>query len=1357
MTITTNRNRWGALALAAAMLAMGGASGLPLPETPDNVSAGVPFTAIATAYHEDFELGDGGYVASGNAEWEHGTPVSPPEPLAGQGIQMWGTDLDGDYENSACGWLQSSPIDLTAYPAGASTGVSVARLAYRQWMHFENRYDAGLVQASADGVTWQTITPLGGYTGVPLTAARTCLGLPADGVAFLTPAAPAAQDWKLAEFDVSSYLGGTLHVRWAFGSDTSVVKRGWYVDDVLVQVGAGASATVPLPSQGTDASVPFTPLTTLYAEDFEATDGGWSASGSGAWSWGAPTAPPTTLVGSLNAWGARLNGNYLPNECAQLTSPAIAIPGAPASGAEAARLSFKMWRYLESGYDAAQVEASSDDGATWKRLTPVGGYERALTSSFAASTRACLGITTADAVWSGPSAQPRDDEWTDVAVDVTSLMGSNAMFRFTFASEADLERRGIFVDDVLLQLGAGASVDLADPMSPALVNPLWTVGGTNPSWEYGFSQETGGTLPTWSTNLDGQYNANECSWIVSQPIDTNAIPGVGRLEMTFNHVFETATTADGGAIQVSRDAGATWTTVSPVGGYGSTLSLDARDCIYAGNPASPGWSGTAALGPEAVKVSLNSFVGSTIQIRFIFGSSPTSHDPGWTIWSVALTRGAGSIPLGAELPRDPLDGKADAELLNAIAGAPDGEFRVIVTGEAHEGVADLRFSSREAYAGWFDAKAAPFMEALSTTVAASGGDVIGSWSMLPGAAVELDLDGLRAVAALPGVAHVELDGDNRIQLIEPIPDDSVSASNTQGRQQLQAEDIWALGYRGAGITVTVIDTGIWPDHEAFKNADGSSRIALFANCVDGTCDIAPAIDDHGHGTHVAGTAVGSSLYVDPTFGVFQETGVAPEARLTVAKFLNGGGGGSFAAAVDSLDWAFNDAVADLTSNSWGASGCSSSAHAVMQMVRTTTDAGMLNVFAAGNSGSGSGTIGSPACSESALSVGAIDVNKNIASFSSRGPCSDTETGGPSRICPDVVAKGVAVRSAIPRSGAGNADPTGYKSWQGTSMATPHIAGAVILAEQMKRALTGTGWDTAARAEEQVFKMTAEDLGAAGEDNTFGWGLPQLLNIYALLDSTDEANVVASFGVSSPVLRQGNSALLTFGVRNLGGAVASGDFLATLEDTNGDVTTLKSTSVALGLLDGESVSHTFTVTGSVPPGTYTFRGSFAFSWTNATSGEVVSEVIERSGAFDVKRVFVQTELAGLDARTTPGDLQSIAYSATNTGNEDASNVTIEFTVADDYVFVPGGGYDPNVPNSRYSNPAPNRVVEDKSFGRVTLVFEVGALPQGGSFSFTTEMLPTLPGTYNFLSVAKWQDGAGTRFGQGSVSSQVVGLP
>lgn len=693
--------------------------------------------------------------------------------------------------------------------------------------------------------------------------------------------------------------------------------------------------------------------------------------------------------------------------------------------------------------------------------------------------------------------------------------------------------------------------------------------------------------------------------------------------------------------------------------------------------------------------------------------------------------------------------KIHTDVISAIAGG-ENPVNVIVTGRPHVGVTADSFPSRTAAKSALTARAAGFFDAVRATVRDHGGEVLETWGIAKAVHVMASPATIERLAALSEVVAIEHDAPDAVRLIEPTPGTGLEPFNTGGRQMIQAEDIWALGFRGEGIKISVIDTGIDPSHEAFKKADGSSRITAWKDWV-GTSTT--PYDDQGHGTHVAGTATGSNLFAHPTRGVYTEVGVAPSATLMVTKFLDSGGGGSFANAINALQWSY-DQGADLTSNSWGGS-CSAST-SVITLVRQLTDLGMLSVFAAGNSGPGAGSVGGPACGESALSVGSIDQNKIISGSSSRGPCSDPDLGSGSRICPDVVAKGVSVRSAAASGSCSLCSASGYIVLNGTSMATPHIAGAVALIEQMKRFYSGTGWDTAARAEEEVLKLTTEDLGAAGPDNTYGWGLPQLLNIYALLNASDDAVIVDTFSISKTVARLGDTSTLSFGVRNMGGAIATGAFNATLTDPNGQVTVLKSSSPSLGLLDGESMTHNMVVGGSLIPGDYTFRGTFDYSWTD-TNNEVQTGSVVREGIIKVARVFIDMTLDGITAEALPIVPQNVTFTATNTGNEDAGNVKVEVTFPDDYFFVPGENFDPANLNSRFANPTPASVVEDRTFGRVTLVFNVGTLAQGESFSFTATILPTAPGTYRTLAVAKFTDGSGRGFSQGSTTIQEVSIP
>ncbi len=713
---------------------------------------------------------------------------------------------------------------------------------------------------------------------------------------------------------------------------------------------------------------------------------------------------------------------------------------------------------------------------------------------------------------------------------------------------------------------------------------------------------------------------------------------------------------------------------------------------------------------------------------------------------------------GAVQGHHDLLGIAGPELTERIESGQTDGFDVILLGPAHVGVTEARFPQRGQAMEELERRSEPFFGLVEGVTTILGGDVVKSWPAANAVKVSGDLTLLQTLAAIDGVRHMALDYVGVVGLeqdpgVDPIPDEA-GAQNSEGRKMIQAEDIWAAGFEGDGITVAVIDTGIDADHEAFKNTDGTSRVEKFADCVTDGCDEVSPYDDHGHGTHVAGTAAGSDAYDDPEHGTFEEVGVAPKADIFGVKFLNSGGGGSFEGAMDALQWSF-DNDADLTSNSWGG-GCSASS-SVITLLNQLNDLGMVSVTSAGNAGPSSNTISGPACAISAIAVGAVDGDENIASFSSRGSCTDPTEEEGDRTCPHVVAKGVAVRSAIPRSGATNADPSGYKTWQGTSMSGPHVAGAVILMEEMKRFYDGVGWDTANRAEQEMLKLTAKGLPEGGEtpNNDYGWGIAQLLPVLALLEDSDDANIIDSFSISKEEVRLSESTTLSFSVTNLGGATANGEFLAELEHPDGTLETLADETVSLGLLDGASVSETVTVQGDVLPGEYTFSASFDYTWEDG-DGEEQSGLVEHVGTFVVKRVFLEMDLEGLENETSPANRQDLAFQVDSTGNEPAFDMTLEFTFADSYEFIPGANFDPLDLNTVYADPAPDRVVENSDHNRITLIWDVGDLPEGDSFSFTSSVLPTLPGDYNFLGVGKFDDGIGQSFGQAKVWNQTVDL-
>ncbi|MFC1412115.1 S8 family serine peptidase [Streptacidiphilus sp. N1-12] len=268
-----------------------------------------------------------------------------------------------------------------------------------------------------------------------------------------------------------------------------------------------------------------------------------------------------------------------------------------------------------------------------------------------------------------------------------------------------------------------------------------------------------------------------------------------------------------------------------------------------------------------------------------------------------------------------------------------------------------------------------------------------------------------AVPALAeGVTHVWLDG-------------RVRATLADSTAQIGAPDVWSSGDTGAGVDVAVLDTGIDTAHP-----DLAGQVDASSSFVPGE-DIEDRV---GHGTHTASTIAGTGA---ASGGV--EKGVAPGAHLLVGKVLDDSGNGQDSWVLAGMEWAAQTEHAKVISMSLGdpsvvGDGSDPMSQAVDSLSAAT---GALFVIAAGNSGSAG--VSSPGSASSALTVGAVDSDDNLAYFSSTGP--RAVDGDPK---PELTAPGVdilAARSQYMADGSGY-----YTTMSGTSMATPHVAGAAAL-------------------------------------------------------------------------------------------------------------------------------------------------------------------------------------------------------------------------------------------------------------------------------------------------------------------------
>ncbi|WP_441349288.1 S8 family peptidase [Streptomyces sp. NBRC 110465] len=274
------------------------------------------------------------------------------------------------------------------------------------------------------------------------------------------------------------------------------------------------------------------------------------------------------------------------------------------------------------------------------------------------------------------------------------------------------------------------------------------------------------------------------------------------------------------------------------------------------------------------------------------------------------------------------------------------------------------------------------------------------------------------VTTAAGIDRVWLDGVRKASLDRSVP-------------QIGAPAAWKAGFTGKGVTIAVLDTGTDSTHPDLKGKILAEK--NFSTAKD-------TKDRVGHGTHVASIAAGTGAKSGGRL-----KGVAPDARLLSGKVLDDEGYGEDSGILAGMEWAVAQG-ADIVNLSLGGPDSPEVDPLEAAVDKLSAEKGVLFAIAAGNEGDGAGTVGSPGSADAALTVGAVDDEDKLADFSSRGP-----RIGDGAIKPDVTAPGVDTTAAVPPGSLiareVGENPAGYATVSGTSMATPHVAGAAALLKQ----------------------------------------------------------------------------------------------------------------------------------------------------------------------------------------------------------------------------------------------------------------------------------------------------------------------
>jgi serine protease AprX len=499
-------------------------------------------------------------------------------------------------------------------------------------------------------------------------------------------------------------------------------------------------------------------------------------------------------------------------------------------------------------------------------------------------------------------------------------------------------------------------------------------------------------------------------------------------------------------------------------------------------------------------------------------------------------------------------------------------------------------------------------------------------------------------------------------------------------EKVKADEVWDLGYTGKGVIVAVLDTGVNYDHNDIK-----SNMWIHPNYPKHGYNFISnnneTMDDEGHGTHCAGTVAG-------TGASGTQTGIAPDATIMAVKVLGGSGGGGQQALIDGIQFAVNNG-ADIISMSLGFDGGGSMAQRKVfrDVLKNVLESGVIASVAAGNDGDKldefpiPNNVGLPGTCPppwlhpdqtirggltAVVCVGATNRNDGVAYFSSPGPVTwqgvssydDYQYNpGSGLIRPDIGAPGVGIKSLD------NATNNGYKISDGTSMATPCVAGVMALMLSKNPNLSPAQIC-------EIIEVTADPLSPT-KNNYSGSGRVNALAAIQMVPTgplhLDSYAIDDSQGNNDGKLNPGETVKISITLKNTSSGKVD-NINATMTSSNEWVTISTGATTGTAINPGETATinnaFEFTLSEKAIP-----KEGIYFKLNITSSGETSDPYfsIPVFGTFpQISLITIQDSDGGLD----PGETADMTIFVTNFGNEEILSTVGKLSSTSPYITING---------------------------------------------------------------------------------------